>query len=167
MRGGGWQSLTLLRRSFNQAKPALYLAPPTVPASFRKQEERGNSMVGIKTRRAASAAAALAVVALAVSGGAHAATPRLIATVGPGISISLKTATGKPVTTLKRGTYAITVRDRSAMHDFRLRGPGINKVLSGVSAVGTKTVTVRLAAGRYQFYCQPHASAMHGAFRVT
>ena len=30
------------------------------------------------------------------------------------------------------------------MHDFRLRGPGVNKVLSSVPAVGTKTATVRL-----------------------
>ena len=46
-------------------------------------------------------------------------------------------------------------------------GPGVNRVLSSVAAVGTKTATVRLAAGRYQFVCQPHASGMHGAFRVT
>jgi len=42
----------------------------------------------------------------------------------------------------------------------------VNKVLSSVSAVGKKTVTVRLVAGRYQFTCQPHAAAMRGAFTV-
>ena len=53
-----------------------------------------------------------------------------------------------------------------AVDDFRLRGPGVNKIFSTVGAVGTKTVTVRLGAGRYQFLCQPHAAAMHGAFSV-
>jgi plastocyanin len=42
----------------------------------------------------------------------------------------------------------------------------VSKVFSSVSAVGKKTVTVRLRAGRYQFSCAPHAAAMHGAFRV-
>lgn len=121
-----------------------------------------------KTRGAARApvAAVLATLAVALPGGSQAATPKLVASVGPGFTISMKTATGMKVTVLKPGTYSISVRDKSPVHDFRLRGPGINKVLSGVSAVGTKTVTVRLRAGRYQFTCQPHASAMHGAFSV-
>ena len=120
------------------------------------------------TRGAAIAlvGAVLAALAVALPGGSHAATPKLVASVGPGFTISLKTAAGKKVTVLKPGTYSISVRDKSPVHDFRLRGPGINKVLSGVSAVGTKTVTVRLRAGRYQFTCQPHATAMHGAFSV-
>ena len=60
----------------------------------------------------------------------------------------------------------IAVNDRSSMHDFRLKGPGLNKVFSSVSAVGKKTVTVRLRAGKYVFTCQPHAAAMRGAFTV-
>jgi Copper binding proteins, plastocyanin/azurin family len=117
--------------------------------------------------RGAIAAALLSALALLGPVSPEAAPPKLIGTVGPGFTISLKTAVGKKVTTLERGTYAITVDDRSRMHDFRLRGPGVNKVLSSVAAMGTKTATVRLAAGRYQFVCQPHASAMHGVFRVT
>ena len=121
-----------------------------------------------RTRGAARALAGafLAALAVALPGGSQAATPKLVASVGPGFTISLTTAAGKKVTVLKPGAYSISVRDKSPVHDFRLRGPGINKVLSGVSAVGTKTVTVRLRAGRYQFTCQPHASAMHGAFSV-
>lgn len=118
------------------------------------------------SRRRTIAGAALAVLALAIPAGSQAATPKLVGTVGPGFTISLKTAAGKTVTALPRGTYAITVRDRSRIHDFRLRGPRVDKTLSAVDAVGTKTVTVRFAAGRYQFVCQPHASAMSGAFRV-
>jgi len=121
-----------------------------------------------KNRGAARAlvGAVLAALAVALPGSSQAATPKLVASVGPGFTISLKTAAGKKVTVLKPGTYSISVRDKSPAHDFRLRGPGINKVFSSVAAVGTKTVTVRLRAGRYQFTCQPHASAMHGAFSV-
>ena len=39
--------------------------------------------------------------------------------------------------TLKRGKYTITVQDKSAIHNFRLKGPGLNKqitTLSGRSA---------------------------------
>ena len=127
-------------------------------------------MEGIKqvgtTRRALAAAALAAAVVVAAPGGSQAATPKLVGTVGPGFTISLKSADGKKVTSLKAGTYTITVNDRSRIHDFRLRGPGLSKVFSSVSAVGTKSVTVKLRAGKYQFTCQPHAAAMHGAFTV-
>jgi plastocyanin len=115
----------------------------------------------------ALAAALLGGLVLAAPMTAQAATPKLTASVGPGFTISLKNAAGKKVTSLKAGTYRISVRDRSADHDFRLRGPGVNKVLSSVAATGMKTVTVRLKAGRYTFVCQPHAPAMRGSFRVS
>ena len=117
--------------------------------------------------KSALAAALLGTLALLAPGSSEAAPPKLIGTVGPGFTISLKTAAGKTVTTLERGTYTITVNDRSRSHDFRLRGPGVNRVFSSVAAMGSRTATVRLAAGRYQFVCQPHASAMHGGFRVS
>jgi plastocyanin len=123
-------------------------------------------MARIRMTARALAVGGLAVVALGVPVSSQAAAPKLVATVGPGFTISLKTPSGARVTSLRAGTYAITVNDRSAMHDFRLRGPGVNRVISGVSAVGRKTVTVRLVAGRYQFVCQPHAAAMRGAFTV-
>ena len=108
----------------------------------------------------------LAATALVGPAGSQAATPKLIASVGPGFTISLKTPAGKKVTSLKPGAYAITVNDRSKIHDFKLNGPGLNKVFSSVTAVGSRTVTVRLRAGRYQYSCRPHAAAMHGAFTV-
>jgi plastocyanin len=116
--------------------------------------------------RRAIAAACLCVAAALAPASAQAATPKLVATVGPGFTITLKTAAGAKVTTLKAGTYAITVRDRSRLHDFHLRGPGLNKVLSGVAAVGTRTVKVQLRAGKYRFTCQPHTAAMRGTFSV-
>jgi hypothetical protein len=84
---------------------------------------------------------------------------------GPGYTISLKKGT-KVVRTLKRGTYRITVRDRSDEHNFRLRGPS-GRLLSSVGWAGTKTVTLRLRPGRYTYVCDPHADEMRGGFRVT
>lgn len=116
--------------------------------------------------RAALVASMLAALALEVPADSQAAAAKLVATVGPGFTISLKTAAGKNVSTLRPGTYTITVRDRASIHDFRLQGPGVKKIFSSVAAVGTRTATVRLRAGKYRFLCQPHATVMHGAFTV-
>ena len=116
------------------------------------------------TRNRALFAAAAAIFALAVAAPATAAT-RLIATVGPGFTITLKTTTGRVVRTLKPGTYTFVVRDKSNIHNFALKGPGVTRD-SGVEFVGTKTWTVRLRAGKYTFVCTPHASSMRGTFTV-
>ena len=117
-----------------------------------------------KNKRIAAALAASA--ALAVPALSSAATPRLSGVVGPGETITLKTAAGKRVTSLKAGTYRITIRDRSSDHNYFISGPGLRKQLTGVSFVGTKTVTVRFKRGTYRFVCTPHADDMHGGFRV-
>lgn len=108
--------------------------------------------------------AALALVTVPAAVSAPAAT-RLVATVGPGFTITLKTASGTRVRVLKPGAYTITVRDRSNIHNFHLKGPGVNKD-SGVTVVATRTWTVRLRAGRYVYVCDPHASSMRGTFTV-
>jgi plastocyanin len=90
----------------------------------------------------------------------------LRATVGPTATISLRTASGRRVTTLRRGRYRIVVRDRSAMHNFHLIGPGVNK-RTAVGFRGTRTWTLTLRRGRYRFICDPHATRMRGGFRVT
>ena len=51
--------------------------------------------------------------------------------------------------TLKPGKYTITVADKSNIHNFRLKGPGLNRQITSVSFVGTKTVTVTLKRGKY------------------
>ena len=107
----------------------------------------------------------LAAVALAVAAPAQSAT-RLTAVVGPGFNITLQTAAGATVKKLKAGAYTITVRDRSSIHNFALKGPGVAKD-SGVPFVGTKTWTVRLKAGKYTFVCTPHVSSMKGSFTVS
>lgn len=115
---------------------------------------------------AAGVLGVLVAVALVFSVTAEAAPQKLIGTVGPGYTISLKTVTGKRVNMLTRGTYAITVKDRSDDHNFRMRGPGVSKSVTGVDFVGTKTITVRLGSGRYTFVCSPHSDEMHGSFSV-
>jgi hypothetical protein len=56
------------------------------------------------------------------------------------------------------------VRDRSDEHNFALRGLGVSPALTGVDFVGTKTVTVKLGAGRYTFVCTPHSDDTRGSF---
>jgi plastocyanin len=107
-----------------------------------------------------------AVVALAIAvAPAFAAPPKLVGTVGPGFTITL-TKGGKKVKSLKAGKYTVAIRDKSDIHNFHLRGPGLNKNTS-VSFVGNKTWTVTLKAGTYRYVCDPHASAMKGSFKVT
>jgi len=91
---------------------------------------------------------------------------KLVATVGPGYAISLRTPAGAKVATLKAGRYAITVRDRSASHDFHLTGVGLNKK-TGVAFTGTVTWTVTLRKGLLKFRCDPHASLLHGSAKVV
>jgi hypothetical protein len=110
----------------------------------------------------------LAAVALALllAGNGSAAPQSVAGTVGPGFTIGL-TLGGKPVTRLKAGVaYRFVVRDRSSIHNFRLRGPGVNRELTTVPFTGTKAVVMRLRKGSYTFVCDPHASVMHGSFRV-
>lgn len=90
---------------------------------------------------------------------------RLAGTTGPGTTITLKKA-GRTVKTLVPGKYTITVSDKSTMHDFRLTGPGMNKLITGVAFTGTKTVTVTLKRGRYTYVCTPHKTFMKGTFTV-
>jgi plastocyanin len=117
------------------------------------------------TRITLVAAAALALLAVAPLPAA--ATKTLLkGTVGPGFTISLKTASGARVKTLKPGVYTIRVADKSDIHDFHLKGPGVNKRITTVGFKGTKTMTFTLKKGLYTYVCDPHASSMKGSFRV-
>jgi hypothetical protein len=74
-----------------------------------------------------------------------AARVKLAAAIGPGANVSLKPTTG-----LSAGSFAITVRDRSASDGFRLSGPGVTKA-TAARFQGTVTWRVTLKAGRYTF----------------
>jgi plastocyanin len=100
------------------------------------------------------------VATLAIVTSAAAATPTLIGTDGPGFTITLSKKT------VKAGMYVFVIHDRSAIHNFHLTGPGVNKRTS-VPAVGTTRWTVKLKRGVYRFVCDPHAAIMNGTLKVT
>lgn len=54
------------------------------------------------------------------------------------------------VRSVRRGRYRIVVRDRSARHNFRLAGRGVNRT-TGADFTGSATWRVRLAKGVYRF----------------
>ena len=112
--------------------------------------------------------ALIAVLAAALAAPAAFARPAastLVATVGPGFTITL-TSGGKKVTTLKAGTYTIKVADKSSIHNFHLTGSGVNKKTSVAAKVNT-TWKVVLKKGTYKFVCDPHKSFMKGSFTVS
>jgi hypothetical protein len=96
---------------------------------------------------------------LSAPAGTSATTPvKLAGVTGPGFTITVKKA-GRKVTRLKPGKYRITVSDKSGLHNFVLTGPGIrNKVITGLGFTGSRTATVTLKRGRYEYYCTPHRS---------
>lgn len=106
------------------------------------------------------------MVALVAAGAASSTVPpKLIGTVGPGFTISLK-QNGKLVKILKARRYTFVISDKASIHDFHLRGPGLSRVITSVGFTGTKTVTIALERGTYNYRCDVHPS-MHGSFRVV
>jgi len=87
-----------------------------------------------------------------------AATPKVTGTVGPGFTISMK----KPT---KAGRYTLVVSDKSSIHNFHLKGKGVN-VRTSIAATGLKTFKITLAKGRYTFLCDPHPTSMKGSFTI-
>jgi plastocyanin len=124
----------------------------------------------MKRIRLALAAAVAVLVAYAAVPAVPAvtamSTPKLVGTVGPGFTIKLK-RNGQKVTTLKAGKYTLVVSDKASIHNFVLEGKGFEKAVTTVPFTGTKTVTVTLKKGKYEYYCQPHETQMHGDFKVT
>jgi plastocyanin len=111
-------------------------------------------------------AAGLALALSGVAGGKGAVTV-LRGTVGPGFTINL-TKNGRKVTQLVPGMYRIVVSDRSTIHNFKLEksGGAFERTATAVPFRGTRTITVRLTRGRWEYYCVPHPSTMKGHFVV-
>ena len=101
---------------------------------------------------AVAAAAVLALPALA-------AAPKLAGTVGPGFTI------GMPKKPTKAGRYTLVVTDKSSIHNFHLRGLGVN-VKTSIGKKGTTVFSIKLAKGKYRFFCDPHATTMKGSFTI-
>ena len=115
---------------------------------------------------ALAAAAAFAASALARGD----AVKTLTGTVGKNdaYKITLVGSTGKKVTTLKAGTYRLVIHDDSTFHNYELDGPhGKSWSFTAVPFKGTKTFTLKLAAGKYKAYCAPHESQMFQRFTVS
>lgn len=94
------------------------------------------------------------------------AVPKLLATVGPRATISLRSATGAVLRNgVKAGTYAIVVRDRTKAHNFHLVGKGVDR---RTTVVGTGTVTwrLKLSAGLLRFYSDRAPLQVRGSIRV-
>jgi plastocyanin len=111
----------------------------------------------------ALAAAVFLVPASAMS------SPKLVGTVGPGYTITLKHGS-KKVTKLKAGKYTFVVHDKSSIHNFTVEqehGGKFEKHVTATPFVGTKTVTITLKKGKWKFYCSNHESQMFGFFTVT
>ncbi len=98
---------------------------------------------------------------------ARAENPKLEASVGANdlFTISLRDASGSPVKHLDPGTYDIAVHDLSELHDFHLKGPGVD-MASPVPTTAELTWMVTFSDGTYTFVCDPHATTMKGSFTV-
>ena len=95
------------------------------------------------------------------------APPKLVGTVGPGFTISLK-QNGKAVQDAEgRQLHVRRSPTRRASTTSQIEGPGVDRAITTPSFAGTKTVTIRLRKGKYKFYCRPHESSMFGFFTVT
>ena len=102
--------------------------------------------------------AAAAAVALVTAAPGGAAATKLVANVGPSPTITL-TKGGKKVTTLKPGSYSITVNDKSTSHNFHLTGPGVNK-LTTVALQGDEELDRHAEEGHVQVCLRP-AQELH------
>jgi plastocyanin len=109
--------------------------------------------------RTAAIVVAIAVGAIAALP-AFAAVPKFTGNVGPGFTITMAKKPKKP------GKITLVVSDKSSIHNFRLKGPGVN-VKTTVAFTGTKTFkNLVLKKGKYTFVCDPHASTMRGSFTI-
>jgi hypothetical protein len=93
------------------------------------------------------------------------APKKLNGKVGPKRTITLRTASGAAVKTLKAGAYKIAIRDATKADNFHLLGPGVNKK-TGVKFRGGVTWTLKLKAGKHTFRSDAHKK-LRGTFRVT
>jgi len=122
--------------------------------------------VSPRQRRAALLSSCLVALWTIAPSAPWAASPvKLVATVGPGFTISLKRG-GKTFSRLTAGDYLITVKDKATDHNFRLVGPGVNRA-SGVRQLATLTWRLTLRGGSYRFLCDPHPGTMRGSFVVA
>lgn len=130
--------------------------------------------------KVAVGAGVLALIGAAVAGCGGSSSPKVAAT-GPlqhpsslvgvvghndAFSISLTDPSGHSISHLQAGTYSLTIKDESTLHNFHLTGDGVDKATS-VGSTSTSTFSVTFKPGTYTFVCDPHSSSMHGKFTVS
>ena len=86
--------------------------------------------------------------------------------VGPGKTISLKTAGGASVKSLTAGTYSVSVQDVTTKDNFHLTGKGVNKSTS-VAKSQTASWTVKLVKGSYTVTSDGHPKLLRRTITVT
>ena len=127
----------------------------------------------MRPRIASAIVAAVALIVLALAASALAASqathPKLLGVVGKNDAFNITlTNKGKSVKTVKAGTYTFVIQDDSSIHNYELDGPsGKSWTFTSVGFKGTKTITVKLAKGKYKAYCTPHESFMFKKFTVV
>ncbi len=114
---------------------------------------------------AAASVAALTLVALPAEAATHATVLKISTT--PGISMKYTTTSLKA----KAGIVTIVMKNASILpHDVAIKGNGVHVRGKVVAKGGTSTVSAKLRAGRYEFYCTVpgHEQAgMKGTLVVT
>src|SRR5215210_4094345 len=108
------------------------------------------------------AAVAVGIVGARADAGAEAT--KLVGTVDPSATISLKHEDGSAVSTIAPATYDFEVTDSTSFHNFHLTGPGIDRSTT-IAETTTVTWTLSLGEGSYEYQCDAHAW-MKGAFTV-
>jgi Copper binding proteins, plastocyanin/azurin family len=97
---------------------------------------------------------------------APAKRPVLLTARVTGAAISLKTLGDRKVGTLKAGPVAIGVSDLSAMHNFHLIGPGVNRMTTRSGKVKVSW-RLTLKRGRYVYRSDAAPLRLRGTFRVV
>lgn len=91
--------------------------------------------------------------------------PKLKGKVGPGKTISLKTAAGGTVKSLTAGTYSVAVQDLTKKDNFHLSGPGVAKKTS-VKGKSQATWKLTFKVGTYTYRSDAHKT-LKRKFSVT
>jgi hypothetical protein len=142
----------------------------------RDDHRRETNDVG--TTRALTLAAGILATAAACGGSSSGGQPApigppqhpnaLVGTVGKddSFTISLTDDAGTAIRNLAAGSYKLTVHDDSGLHNFHIKGSGVDDKTE-VTKAEVKTYTINVKPGTYSFRCDSHPSTMKGSFTVS
>lgn len=91
--------------------------------------------------------------------------PKLSGKVGPGKTISLKTASGAAVKSLKARSYRLTVKDATKKDNFHILGAGVNRK-TGVAFRGVRAWTVTFRAGKVYTFRSDATAKLRKTFKA-